>query len=606
MSLLRRLAFSLFLTTLLVSTLGGPNDWVNIDYVILQAKGERHSATLDAEATIVRNADNSAGKGPWSVTNSKDILPPSKDPHDYLSWAPYHWPNCNWCTPAGRTHLAHTVDGPGQNDSNSSSSSSATSVPDPGDAYGSESVMFLARRGGHRVRRLYSSRLNIDIASGDLPTSKPLSDPNDDPTPQLSTLLPTNVPVTDTTFLSAPTPIITPTSDGRSHGPAQAAAKTTKASCTPSPTKSLAPSATWTTCPYVGRDGQVNPDVRTLNGPDAINDAAQAVLYNAIAYALKRSSTYSKTAANLIETFFLSPATKMNPNLNFGQIVRGPGPDGVTGTFTGVLDLRGIVKIVNGISIVKAAGSPDWTQDLDQAMVSWLSTYSDWLATSAIGRTTATRPNNHATFYVSQVASTKFLSGDQQGAIVELQNFCATVFLDQVARSGEQPFEAVRTRPYHYRNFNLEALITNAKLGDQLGINLWTCKSKYGATIQTALDFLLATDPRNEDVGEIFPHVASVAAAYGDPNGKYAAFLSEKDPNYQSKPYWFYDQTSALTNSPASKNEPRSIIWRREDSPDPVEVNVPFECPAVFRDAVQVEIDNGLFVTCDELRPFYA
>jgi hypothetical protein len=32
---------------------------------------------------------------------------------------------------------------------------------------------------------------------------------------------------------------------------------------------------------------------------------------------------------------------------------------------------------------------------------------------------------------------------------------------------------------------------------------------------------------------------------------------------------------------------------------------VPFECPAVFAWAEEVEIDNGIFVTCDELKPLY-
>lgn len=51
------------------------------------------------------------------------------------------------------------------------------------------------------------------------------------------------------------------------------------------------------------------------------------------------------------------------------------------------------------------------------------------------------------------------LVGDYASARVILQNFFAGPFMDQLAASGEQPFEAVRTRPYHYRCFNLEALI---------------------------------------------------------------------------------------------------------------------------------------------------
>ena len=44
-------------------------------------------------------------------------------------------------------------------------------------------------------------------------------------------------------------------------------------------------------------------------------------------------------------------------------------------------------------------------------------------------------------------------------------------------------------------------------------MNMWTTKSKYGATIQTALNYVMGIDPKHEDMGDIFPHVAAVAAA---------------------------------------------------------------------------------------------
>jgi hypothetical protein len=32
---------------------------------------------------------------------------------------------------------------------------------------------------------------------------------------------------------------------------------------------------------------------------------------------------------------------------------------------------------------------------------------------------------------------------------------------------------------------------------------------------------------------------------------------------------------------------------------------IPFECPQVFTAALEVEVDDGVFVTCDELKPLY-
>jgi len=147
----------------------------------------------------------------------------------------------------------------------------------------------------------------------------------------------------------------------------------------------------------------VNPDVRALNGPDAINSLSQNVLFQALASILsKDGSSYAKTAAAWIDAFFITASTKMNPNLNFGQIVRGPGPDGQKGTFTGVLDLRGMVKVCNAIQLLKAGGSSVWTKMRDDAMSAWLSKYSKWLDTSEIGQKAASRPK-----YVSSIYATE-------------------------------------------------------------------------------------------------------------------------------------------------------------------------------------------------------
>ncbi|KZT06856.1 chondroitin AC/alginate lyase [Laetiporus sulphureus 93-53] len=461
--------------------------------------------------------------------------------------------------------------------------------------------------------------------------------PAGDPSTTDTTLLPTaevSALLNDTSALPTPTDNVsqlslatdsTSSSIGTVAGtpaPAQAPAKTSqgsKSSCTPSPTKSLAPSATWTTCPYKVHDGKVNPDVRTLPDSPAVVSMSQSVLYNSLAYAMQKTSAYSQSAASFIDAFFLSSKTGMHPNMNFGQMVRGPGKDHQVGTFTGILDLRGLVKVVNGIQLLKAAGSPDWTSARDKEMTSWMNQYITWLQTSDIGKQTASTPNNHFTFYTSQIAAAKLYVGDTNGAMTALQNYFSNQYLDQVAASGEQPFEAVRTRPYHYRCFNLEAMITNAKIGDQLGLNLWSAKSKYGATIQTALDYVMGLSPGSEAVSDIFPHVAAVAAAYGDPKGKYAAFLQKQVSTYKSTPFYFYDQTAALPNSPAAHSthkrgvderlgETLSTVSGTEDFVKDAAItaaDIAFECPAVFTVSPRVEIDNGIYVTCDELKPFY-
>ena len=146
-------------------------------------------------------------------------------------------------------------------------------------------------------------------------------------------------------------------------------------------------------------------------------------------------------------------------------------------------------------------------------------------------------------------------------------------------------------------------------------MNLWTAKSKYGATIQTALDYTMAQDPKGEDISDIFPHVAAVSAAYGDPKGKYAAFLQKHDIGYTGQPFYFYDQTAALPNSPASHSKRELDLAVHSDATSglileassPVgSESIVFTCPAVFDEGViQVDLEPGLWTDCDQLKPFY-
>ena len=145
----------------------------------------------------------------------------------------------------------------------------------------------------------------------------------------------------------------------------------------------------WTSCPYKHIDGKANPDTKTLSGPNNMNDMSQAVFFNAMAYAVTGTRSYSQNVASFLQTFFLEENTAMTPNVNFGQIVRGTGPEHRVGTFTGVLDMRGMIKVANAILALKIANSQDWDTQKDAKMKIWLKQYIGWLESSPIAKKTA-------------------------------------------------------------------------------------------------------------------------------------------------------------------------------------------------------------------------
>ena len=76
--------------------------------------------------------------------------------------------------------------------------------------------------------------------------------------------------------------------------------------------------------PYVRRDGVMNPERETdafdLADLEAMSQDVQAL---SLAYYFTGDERYAAQAAAFVRSWFLTPETRMNPNLNHGQAVPG-------------------------------------------------------------------------------------------------------------------------------------------------------------------------------------------------------------------------------------------------------------------------------------------
>jgi len=319
-------------------------------------------------------------------------------------------------------------------------------------------------------------------------------------------------------------------------------------------TTELQPEQVWVQCPYYNRDGMFNPDRLLVNNTGDFQAMSDAVFYNALAWVLTGSSNYSANAANYIYTWFINPATYQTPNLQYSQIHRGP--QGQIGDHTGLLDFRQMAKLASGIMILRNGKSSDWTDSLNTQMMNWTTSYIGWMTTSPIAYGEWTAPNNHGTYFYNQLASLQILVGDTNGAINTTKQYFSKQYMGQIDATGEQPLEAVRTHPYHYRCYNLAAMILNAKIGDYLGLDFWNTTTTAGGNIQKAADFTMLQKLNSTDgdgpIWELYPSVAAVASKYGDPDGKYAAFMANADNTYPAQPYFMFNQNFSDSNLAAA------------------------------------------------------
>lgn len=227
--------------------------------------------------------------------------------------------------------------------------------------------------------------------------------------------------------------------------------------------------------PYVQRDGQRNPQA-TGNALDS--NRLQGMLADvrdlALAYHFTGDIRYARKTAAVIRTWFLDPATRMNPSLRFGQSI----PGSADGRGIGIIDTRDLWLVIDAVALIApglaapsqthAAGDSALTNPELQALRQWFADYADWLDTSSLGRDEAAAKNNHGLFFDVQLAAYWLFVGETEKARKLVFEAQTRRFAAQIDNQGRMPLELARTRPFHYQTFTLEAATRLARYGQVL------------------------------------------------------------------------------------------------------------------------------------------
>ncbi|MHA6758576.1 alginate lyase family protein [Streptacidiphilus sp. PAMC 29251] len=273
------------------------------------------------------------------------------------------------------------------------------------------------------------------------------------------------------------------------------------------PTQPLTASNPWG-CPYVQKDGVRNP------GIDAITDHAErGQMFNAVydltlAWYYTGKPAYAQRAALDLRTWFVDPATRMNPSLNYTQFI----PCKVDGRGIGIIDFSQQFTDVLDAAAILDTGAPGWTSADRTGLTTWDSQFLSWLQTSQNGSDEAASTNNHGSFFDMQEAALALATGQKSLAKTIVQT-AETKRLDvQLAADGGQPLELARPTSYHYSNFNLLALTRLAQIGQHVGVDLWHYTTPSGGNLLKSIDYVVPA--------------ATGAAAWTSPELNFQAFAA--------------------------------------------------------------------------------
>jgi hypothetical protein len=202
--------------------------------------------------------------------------------------------------------------------------------------------------------------------------------------------------------------------------------------------------------PYINRDGQSNPDNFDEHRRVMVSLSIQMPALTA-AWVLTGESRYAHKACEHLRAWFVAPETRMNPNLQFAQAVKGVS----TGRSYGIIDTLHLVEVARAASLL--------TQEMlgagDSATVKgWFANYVDWLSHSEPGMKERDATNNHAICWALQAAEFARLAGDETTRKEVYRRYREIMLPNQMASNGSFPRELERTKPYSYSIFNFDVM----------------------------------------------------------------------------------------------------------------------------------------------------
>jgi len=235
--------------------------------------------------------------------------------------------------------------------------------------------------------------------------------------------------------------------------------------------------------PYIRRDGLTNPDNFTAHR-EAMIRFSQISGALASAYLISGKEVYAEALIPHLQAWFIAADTRMNPNLLYGQAIKGV----VTGRGIGIIDTIHLMEVAKAVQAIESS-TLMVSSDLIK-IKGWFSEYLDWIYTHPYGIAERDNGNNHSVCWAMQAAVFADLVGNQEVLAFCRRMYKETLLPDQMAENGSFPLELARTKPYGYSLFTLDAMTTICQVLSTQADNLFEFTAENGRSIGLGISFL--------------------------------------------------------------------------------------------------------------------
>jgi hypothetical protein len=228
--------------------------------------------------------------------------------------------------------------------------------------------------------------------------------------------------------------------------------------------------------PYIQRDGETNPDNFVAHRHAMVRMSRQVATLTA-AYRITSDEKYAQHAVKHLRAWFVDEPTRMNPNLQYAQAIKGI----TTGRGIGVIDTLHLVEPARAAHVLQQAGVLKG-DDL-AGIQKWFRDYTTWMTTSKNGTDEMKAENNHGTCWVLQVAAFASFTGDEEKLAMCRKRYKEVLLPNQMAPDGSFPRELKRTKPYGYSLFNADAMAAACWILSTPNDDLWKFETPDGKSM---------------------------------------------------------------------------------------------------------------------------
>ena len=237
--------------------------------------------------------------------------------------------------------------------------------------------------------------------------------------------------------------------------------------------------------PFISKDGFHNREQVAAGDRDKVDQLVDHVVVLALGWSRLQREDCAKRAGDWLRAWFVTPATRMKPGLDYAQVRLGHNHN--LGNNSGVLDTRDFSEVVGALALLDK--SPALSAADRQAIHAWFEEFFTWLKTAPSGKGEYQAKNNHGSWYLVQAVAIAHYLGHDDAARKLCEEDKARIAA-QFAPDGAQAEEIARQDGLHYSYFNLVAQLRLAVQARALGVDLWRYTAPNGGSLKQGIAYL--------------------------------------------------------------------------------------------------------------------